>query len=301
MQNSISFKYLQYGIPNHIAHDLESKGLNITKLRGTSKSDLVKIYGLKKLDIDFVKNCIHRKPIPQDTINRLLENSNYLCCLCKGDKSKSFIIHHINEYHKAQDNSYGNLAVLCLDDHDLAHREGMSLTHKITRNEILASKKKWEKLVKLNNTEKSIRRKSDFAKYRHSNVSFRSVTVTDNSKHTIAINFPLTEKSKLILNVIQSKAEQEFVVYLSILTDENDQKWIGFGTVLEINNIFFSERVYRIGRPGKVNYETTESIFERIRESGLTFQGRPTIIDKVRFWGWRNNKAPLKFNFLLVD
>ena len=301
MQTNISAKYLQYGIPNHIAHALESKGLNITKLRSSSKSELSKIYGLKQSDIDLIKHCIQRKPIPEDTVNLLLENSNFLCCMCKGDKSKSFIIHHIDEYHKSQDNSYKNLAVLCLDDHDLAHRKGISLTTKITKTQILTSKRNWEKLVKRNNSEKSIRRKADFAKYNPSTFSFRSITIPDNEKHTIAINYPLTEKSKLILHVTQAQADQEFVVYLSIRTDQNDQKWIGFGTVLEINNIFFSERVFRIGKPGKLNYETAESVFERIRESGLTFQGRPNMIDKVRFWGWRNNKAPLKFNFLLLD
>jgi hypothetical protein len=67
--------------------------------------------------------------------------------LCNGTKSDSYIIHHIEQYAISQNNSYHNLAVLCPNDHDLAHKEGFGLTLKITPDQIKKSKIKWEKVV----------------------------------------------------------------------------------------------------------------------------------------------------------
>jgi len=91
--------------------------------------------------------AITRQPIPKDVVEKLLENSNYTCCICKGIKSTSYIIHHIEEYSTSQSNNYHNLAVLCPDDHDLAHKKGKSLTLKLTVEQITNAKYNWEKKV----------------------------------------------------------------------------------------------------------------------------------------------------------
>jgi len=139
--------YLQYGVPNDIAENLAQKGLPVTTFKATSNENLVDKYGLTLDVIEVVKERIQRQSIDSETIETLLENSNYTCCVCKGAKGKSYIIHHIEEYSKTQDNSESNLAVLCPTCHDLAHRNS-GLTNRLTPKEILRLKAKWEQQVK---------------------------------------------------------------------------------------------------------------------------------------------------------
>ena len=158
---TISDTYIQYGISNEIAIDLEEKNLPISTFKSTSIKNLVSKYDIESTIAEFVKVCIKREPINKEIIQKLLENNNYTCCLCKGKKSDEFIIHHIVHYSKTKDNSYENLAVLCPNDHDLAHREGISLTNRITEKQIRAAKENWEEEIKKNNLKKSIQSKSE--------------------------------------------------------------------------------------------------------------------------------------------
>lgn len=139
--------YLQYGVPKNIAEDLAQKGLPVTTFKATSNENLADKYGLTLDIIELVKERIQRQSIASETIETLLENSNYTCCVCKGVKGKSYIIHHIEEYSKTQDNSESNLAVLCPTCHDLAHRNS-GLTNRLTSKEILRLKATWEQQVK---------------------------------------------------------------------------------------------------------------------------------------------------------
>lgn len=143
--------YLNYGVPSNWIDNYLDKGLTISTFRSTSKKNLIKRYGIEDQEVDFVKNCLRRKPIDEDTLQNLLERNNYTCCLCKGTKSSSYIIHHIEEYSKTQDNDYTNLAVLCPNDHDEAHKQGKSLTNRITPVNIRKTKEKWEKQVEKEN------------------------------------------------------------------------------------------------------------------------------------------------------
>jgi len=122
-----------------------------TTFERTSKKNLINNYGLSASEIGFIKECVKREPIPVEIMNLLLENSNYTCNVCKGIKSDAFIVHHINEYSKSQDNEYQNLIVLCPNDHDLAHKKGKSLTNKITKEQLHRVKAKWEKEVEKHN------------------------------------------------------------------------------------------------------------------------------------------------------
>ncbi|MCM1242744.1 MAG: tetratricopeptide repeat protein [Roseburia sp.] len=142
--------YLQYGVESDIAAKYEKMKLPVTTYRATSVENLMRSYGVEKEEAKRVKKCIQRQPISIDVVQRLLENSNYMCCCCKGMKSDSFIIHHLVEYEISQDNSYDNLAVLCLNDHDLAHRE-KGLSNKLTVEQIRESKLNWEKQVQIHN------------------------------------------------------------------------------------------------------------------------------------------------------
>jgi 5-methylcytosine-specific restriction endonuclease McrA len=148
--------YLQYGVPSDIAKYLGEKELPVTTFRATSVTNLESKYEIDPRIIQIVKPLITRQPIDEDVINKLLEESNFTCCCCKGVKSNSYVIHHIEEYSKSQDNSYSNLVVLCPACHDLAHR-GPGLTNVLTTEQILRNKEKWEKQVEKINAEAAAR------------------------------------------------------------------------------------------------------------------------------------------------
>jgi len=135
--------YIRYGVPSNWADQYKRMGISASTFKNTSKSSLITNYKIPEDQVEFVKNCLERKPIDSKIIQELLENSAYTCCLCHGVKSDAYIIHHIIEYSISKDNSYDNLAVVCPNDHDLAHRKGVSLTSKITEEQIRESKKNW--------------------------------------------------------------------------------------------------------------------------------------------------------------
>ncbi|SDH66740.1 HNH endonuclease signature motif containing protein [Chitinophaga filiformis] len=145
--------FIQYGVPNDWAKSYVSKQLSVTSFRNLSNKILQDSFSIPIDQIKFVKRCLKRTPIEDNIVNQLLENNNYTCCLCKGTKGTSFIIHHINHYSTSQNNNYENLAVLCPNDHDLVHKEGNSLTLKITKEQIIKSKRKWEKEVETRNAQ----------------------------------------------------------------------------------------------------------------------------------------------------
>lgn len=147
--------YLQYGVPIDKAKSAIANSLSASTFKKLSKEQLISKYNFNNEDIDFIKHCLNRNPIDENIINTLLERNNYMCCICKGEKSDAYIIHHIEEYSISQNNSYDNLAVLCPNDHDLAHRKGIHLTNKLTPKQIKAAKDKWEKLVQSENVRKA--------------------------------------------------------------------------------------------------------------------------------------------------
>jgi ASC-1-like (ASCH) protein len=153
---SIEQTYIKYGVPSDWAHEYQLRGISSNTFKNTSKTDLTDKYQIPIAQIDFVKTCLVRKPIEDATIQKLLENSRFTCCLCKGQKSDAYIIHHIIEYSETQDNQYENLAVLCPNDHDLAHRKGITLTNKISDQQIRYAKKNWEEQVKEENRQKAL-------------------------------------------------------------------------------------------------------------------------------------------------
>jgi len=148
---SIQDTYIQYGVPNNWAEIYDNMKLSATTFKNTPSKALIEKYGIQIEQVEFVKRCLTREPIDENIVLQLLERNRFVCCLCKGHKSDSYIIHHIEPYADTQDNSYSNLAVLCPNDHDLAHREGQSLTNRITKDQIKKMKRKWEEEVEVLN------------------------------------------------------------------------------------------------------------------------------------------------------
>ena len=138
---------IKYGIDKNLASVAHRKSLTVTAIRATSKKNLIEKYNLSDVQAAKLKLAVTRTPIDDAVAEQLLYNNSYTCCLCKGTKSDAFVIHHIEHYNVSQDNSYENLAVLCPNDHELAHREGEALANKIKPSQIKAGKRKWESLV----------------------------------------------------------------------------------------------------------------------------------------------------------
>lgn len=146
---------LQYGVASDLAEKANLAGLTVTKARSLSQKDMVSKFGLSDAEAHTLSHCVRRKPIDEQIVQLLLENSNFSCNVCKGQKGPSYIIHHIIEYEKTQDNTYTNLIVLCPVDHDLAHRGGLTLS--ITESQLRTTKEKWEKQVEVENAQKAAR------------------------------------------------------------------------------------------------------------------------------------------------
>src|SRR5215216_6143519 len=110
---SLKDTYIQYGIPSNWAQNYESRGISANTFKNTTQKQLIEKYNIPKEQITLVKNCLTRQPINEKIIQVLLEKSNFVCCLCKESRENGYIIHHIEEYSKSNDNNYKNLAVLC--------------------------------------------------------------------------------------------------------------------------------------------------------------------------------------------
>ena len=146
-------KLTHYGISSEIANKATSAGLTTTKAKTITQEEMAKNYRLTEEEVQIVCNAVKRIPIKRQVAQVLLERSNFLCNVCKGDKSHAFVIHHIEEYESTQDNSYENLIVLCPSDHDAAHHGGLSL--KIKKGQLKQCKASWEKQVEIGNARKA--------------------------------------------------------------------------------------------------------------------------------------------------
>ncbi|MPY24295.1 HNH endonuclease signature motif containing protein [Shewanella sp. YLB-07] len=146
---NITENLLKYGVSTDLAARAESVGLSVSKCRPLSLANLVKNFGLNANEAKEIAKCVKRSPIETDVLHRLIERNNALCCVCKGDKGKSFVVHHIIPYEQSRDNSYSNLVVLCLNDHDMAHQSGLSM--KLDPKFLRRAKNNWEQKVERQN------------------------------------------------------------------------------------------------------------------------------------------------------
>lgn len=153
-------KFLQYGVSQELGRCAVAIGLTVTKVRTASQKDL-RDKGFTTEEAKALKVAVIRHAIDETVLLSLLENSNYLCNCCKGDKGQSFIVHHIEEYSTSQDNSYDNLIVLCPTCHDQAHRSSTQLTLSISPKMLRYSKANWEVEVEQRNSGRAFRNHED--------------------------------------------------------------------------------------------------------------------------------------------
>jgi len=112
-------KLMQYGIKSDQADRLVELGYSVTKLRNTTVKELTNHFEIEVAKE--IKEKTKRKPIHEDTLRRLLGESDWACCICFDVRRQPIIVHHIEPYASTQDNSYENLIVLCPNHHATAH------------------------------------------------------------------------------------------------------------------------------------------------------------------------------------
>jgi hypothetical protein len=111
---------LGYGIGSDVAKQLVAEGYGVTRLRKTPTKELAARFG--EVVADKVKARLRRKPVPSETLLRLIDECDWGCCICwRRGGHGPVIVHHITKYSDTQDNSYDNLVVLCPIHHDEAH------------------------------------------------------------------------------------------------------------------------------------------------------------------------------------
>lgn len=135
-----------------IARGFDSETANRLKLAGYTLNSL-KILDeneLRSLNIreELIDKILREKrpPIPQETLNKVLFESRWTCCVCR-NKKKGIIVHHIHEYSESRSHAEDNLVVLCLDDHGEAHTK-RELQLNLTAERLRELKKQWLEQVK---------------------------------------------------------------------------------------------------------------------------------------------------------
>lgn len=127
-------------IDSATAATLRKQGWTLAKLQRAGREAL----GALGLSEDVIGQLYRgaRPPIPGDTLTRLLFRNRLTCCVCR-DSGKPIIVHHIEPWAESRDHGEANLAVLCLDDHEKAHRTS-TLAKDLDAEALYAFKREWE-------------------------------------------------------------------------------------------------------------------------------------------------------------
>jgi hypothetical protein len=93
---------LSIGLDSKFARKVIDAGFTLTKLKDANQKDLKQYFTSK--EIELINNRIKRRPIPQEVVQRLVEECLWRCCACKGFHSeKPVVIHHIDKHSKTYD------------------------------------------------------------------------------------------------------------------------------------------------------------------------------------------------------
>lgn len=135
---------LARGFDSQLAAFLAKRGYTLNKLKQITPPNL-KTLGLSDELVNEVQNGT-RPPVPTETVNKLLYESRWICCICRV-AHKPIILHHIKPWHKSLSHGEKNLIVLCLNCHGDVHTH-RELSINITPALLHDHKKKWIEEVK---------------------------------------------------------------------------------------------------------------------------------------------------------
>jgi hypothetical protein len=131
------------GVDRALAEKLFRSGWTIGKLKQQSKKCLLEIGLAEPLIANMLAGA--RPPVPFPDLATVLVANRFTCCVCH-ETERSVVVHHIVSWAESHDHSPANLAVLCLDHHDLAHKRG-GLTQNLTADLVKKAKAAWETQV----------------------------------------------------------------------------------------------------------------------------------------------------------
>jgi|GEM_PF-1475075 len=138
------------GFDSATAHHLVKEGYRLSDLTTLDEKTLISLNISEEL-IDIIRKE-KRPPIPQETLNKVLFESRWTCCVCR-DRSRGIIVHHIEEYSVSRSHAEDNLVVLCLNHHGEAHTT-RELQLNLNRERLRELKKQWlEQVKQLDNCE----------------------------------------------------------------------------------------------------------------------------------------------------
>ncbi|MBK9273728.1 MAG: HNH endonuclease [Flavobacteriales bacterium] len=137
------------GLDRDAADSLVRGGYTLASLKLFSQAELIDLGLQPEMATELLAES--RPPIPPETMAQLLYESRWTCCVCR-DRTKSVIVHHLEEWHDSRDHSEGNLVVLCLQHHDEAHTK-RTLSLNLTIDRIREMKKLWLEQVRLADTQ----------------------------------------------------------------------------------------------------------------------------------------------------
>jgi hypothetical protein len=139
---------LARGLDSALAEKVIDAGYSLAKLASATKEELRDRLG-NEYEANLVYDAAHRSPIAEDVLSRLVAECDWKCCICADMSLVPVIIHHVEEHHKTQDDSYENLALLCPQHHALAHSTWTIARHPLPPELIRARKQQWIEKVKL--------------------------------------------------------------------------------------------------------------------------------------------------------
>lgn len=110
---------MSVGVDSALARKAVEKGFTLTKLRKASRAELESYFAPDEVE---TFSSLRRTPIPPATVERLVDGSDWKCCMCwDWDLSQPVIIHHVDPHAKSGDDAYDNLVLLCPSHHAQAH------------------------------------------------------------------------------------------------------------------------------------------------------------------------------------
>ena len=141
---------MERGFDSETANRLEKGGYTLSSLTTLDEKTLSSLNISEEL-LDIIRKG-KRPPIPSETMNKLLFESGWACCVC-GKTSGGIIVHHIEKYSESHSHDEDNLVVLCLNHYGEAHTK-RELGINLTPDRLRASKKlRLERVKQLHNRE----------------------------------------------------------------------------------------------------------------------------------------------------
>ncbi len=131
-------KLISHGLNSPTAERLAILGETTKSLRSKSLPELQQL-GISDVEAKLIFS--KRPPIPSKILLKVLADSRWTCCICR-NPHQGVIVHHIESWSTSRNHDFDNLALLCLQCHDLAHSK-KTLSQNLTPNILRDLRDNW--------------------------------------------------------------------------------------------------------------------------------------------------------------